>query len=272
MGWYRVPTHKNGVSRRYRARAGGLTLDGGKEMMMEHSTDRVAIITGASRGIGAGLMEAYCKIGYRVIANSRTIEDSCRPEILAIAGDIADPATAESLVSVAVSRFGRIDTLINNAGVFVAKPFTAYEPADYASITSVNALGFFHITKRVICQMLAQDTGGHIINVTSTLAEQGDSRIPSALTALTKGGLVAVTKSLAVEYAGRGIRVNAISPGVIDTPMHSGVDARREYAGMHPQNRIGAVDDIVHGALYLENAPFVTGEILHVDGGQSAGH
>jgi NAD(P)-dependent dehydrogenase (short-subunit alcohol dehydrogenase family) len=241
-------------------------------MMMEDSTDRVAIITGASRGIGAGLVDAYSKIGYQVVANSRTIADPGRPEIVTVAGDIADPETAERLVEVAISRFGRIDTLINNAGVFVAKPFTTYAPEDYALITSVNSLGFFHITRRVICRMLAQGGGGHIINVTTALAEQGQSSIPSALTALTKGGLVAATKSLAVEYAGEGIRVNAISPGVIDTPMHTGVDAHFAYAGMHPQNRIGAVADIVHGALYLENAPFVTGEILHVDGGQSAGH
>lgn len=241
-------------------------------MMVERSTDRVAIITGASRGIGAGLVEAYSKIGYQVVANSRTIADSGRPEILTVAGDIADPETTERLVALAVSRFGRIDTLINNAGVFVAKPFTAYAPEDYALITSVNALGFFNITRRVISRMLKQGGGGHIINVTTTLAEQGHSAVPSALTALTKGGLVAVTKSLAVEYAGQGIRVNAISPGVIDTPMHSGVDAHQKYAGMHPQNRIGSVADVVHGALYLENAPFVTGEILHIDGGQSAGH
>ena len=239
---------------------------------MEHSTERIAIITGASRGIGAGLVEAYCKSGYCVIANSRTIADLDRPEILTVAGDIADSTTAVRLVELAVSRFGRIDTLINNAGVFVAKPFTVYTPEDYALIASVNALGFFHITQRVIAQMLAQGDGGHIINVTTTLAEQGQSAVPSALTALTKGGLAAVTKSLAVEYAGHGIRVNAISPGVVDTPMHSGVDAHSAYAGMHPQKRIGAIADIVHGALYLEAAPFVTGEILHIDGGQSAGH
>jgi NAD(P)-dependent dehydrogenase (short-subunit alcohol dehydrogenase family) len=239
---------------------------------MEHSTDRVAIITGASRGIGAGLVDAYSKSGFRVVANSRTIAESGHPEIATVAGDIADRATAERLVEVAISRFGRIDTLINNAGVFVAKPFTTYAPEDYALITSVNSLGFFHTTRVVIFQMLEQGGGGHIINVTAALAEQGQSSIPSALTALTKGGLVAATKSLAVEYAGHGIRVNAISPGVIDTPMHIGVDAHLDYAGMHPQNRIGTVADIVHGALYLENAPFVTGEILHVDGGQSAGH
>jgi NAD(P)-dependent dehydrogenase (short-subunit alcohol dehydrogenase family) len=241
-------------------------------LMLEHSTDKVAIITGASRGIGAGLVDAYNEIGYQVVASSRTIADPGRPGIATVAGDIADPETAERLVDVAISRFGRIDTLINNAGVFLAKPITSYVPEDYALITSVNSLGFFHITRRVICQMLAQGDGGHIINMTTALAEQGQSRIPSALTALTKGGLIAVTKSLAVEYACQAIRVNAISPGVIDTPMHTGVDAHLAYAGMHPQKRIGVVADIVHGALYLENAPFVTGEILHVDGGQNAGH
>jgi NAD(P)-dependent dehydrogenase (short-subunit alcohol dehydrogenase family) len=239
---------------------------------MEFDSEKVAIITGASRGIGAGLVEAYRKHGFRVIANSRTIADSPHPEVLTVAGDIGDPSTAERLVVEAVVRFGRIDTLINNAGVFLAKPFIDYTPEDYVLITSVNALGFFHVTQRVIAEMLAQDCGGHVINITTTLAEQGQAAVPSALTALTKGGLAAVTRSLAVEYAAHGIRVNAISPGVIDTPLHVGVDASAAYAEMHPQNRIGAVADIVHGALYLETAPFVTGEVLHIDGGQSAGH
>jgi len=239
---------------------------------MEHSTDRVVIITGASRGIGAALARAYCRIGYHVIANARTGNRTDDPEIHTVVGDIADPMTVERIVDAAVSRFGRIDTLVNNAGVFLAKPFTSYSSEDYALITSVNTLGFFQLPQRVIRRMLSQGEGGHIINVTATLAEQGQSAIPSALTSLTKGGLDAVTKSLAIEYASHGIRVNAISPGVIDTPMHAGVDASARYAAMHPQNRIGAVTDIVHGALYLENASFVTGEILHVDGGQSAGH
>jgi NAD(P)-dependent dehydrogenase (short-subunit alcohol dehydrogenase family) len=238
----------------------------------EHGEGKVAIITGASRGIGAALVQAYCNLGYKVIANSRTIGRSRRPEIHTVTGDIADPATGQRLVEVAVSRFGRIDTLINNAGVFLARPFIAYTQQDYDLITSVNTLGFFHTTRRVIPHMLTQAGGGHIVNVSTALAEQGQSGIPAALTALTKGGLLAATKSLAIEYAGRGIRVNAISPGVIDTPMHNGVDAASAYAGTHPQNRIGVVADIVHGALYLENAPFVTGEILHIDGGQSAGH
>lgn len=238
---------------------------------MQRSNEKVAIITGASRGIGAALVDAYRKCGYRVVAGSRTITDSPHPEVCTVAGDIADPATAERLVIAAVSRFGRIDTLVNNAGVFVSKPFTKYSVEDYLRVTSVNTLGFFHVTQRVIDVMLAQRNHGHIVNITTALVEQPQATIPSALTALTKGGLAAVTKSLAIEYARNGIRVNAISPGVIDTPLHAGVDASAAYAGMHPQNRIGSVSDIVHGALYLEMAPFVTGEILHVDGGQCAG-
>lgn len=239
---------------------------------MEFGGDKVAVITGASRGIGAGLVEAYRKHGYKVIATARTITESPYPEVFTVAGDLADPATADHLITAAVSRFGRIDTLINNAGIFIPKPFIFYTDRDYAQVTSVNMLGFFHITQRVIAEMLAQDNGGHVINITATLAEQPDTAVPSALTALTKGGLTAVTKSLAIEYARHGIRVNAISPGVIDTPLHSGVDASVAYARMHPQNRIGEIADVVHGALYLETAPFVTGEILHIDGGQSAGH
>jgi NAD(P)-dependent dehydrogenase (short-subunit alcohol dehydrogenase family) len=239
---------------------------------MELGDEKVAIITGASRGIGAGLVEAYRKHGYRVVANSRTIDESPHPEVVSVTGDIADPRTAERIVDEALARFGRVDTLINNAGVFVPKPFTDYTSDDYALVTSVNVMGFFGVTQHVVAQMLAQGHGGHVINITATLAEQPHAAVPSALTALTKGGLTAVTKALAIEYAGNGIRFNALSPGVIDTPLHAGIDTATAYAGMHPQNRIGTVSDIVHGALYLETASFVTGEILHVDGGVSAGH
>jgi NAD(P)-dependent dehydrogenase (short-subunit alcohol dehydrogenase family) len=239
---------------------------------MGFGDQKVAIVTGASRGIGAGLVEAYRKHDYRVIANSRTVEESPYPEVVSVAGDIADPRTAERIVDVALARFGRVDTLINNAGVFIPKPFTLYTDDDYALVTSVNMAGFFGITQRVVAQLLAQGGGGHVINVTATLAEQAHTTVPSVLTAMTKGGLIAATKSLAIEYACNGIRFNAISPGVVDTPMHTCVDAATTYAGMHPLHRIGTVDDIVHGALYLEMASFVTGEILHIDGGQSAGH
>ena len=217
--------------------------------------------------------EAYRKHGYAVIANARTIAESHEPDVTAVPGDIADPATAQRVITEAIARYGRVDTLVNNAGVFLAKPFTMYTPADYDLVTGVNLAGFFQLTQRVIADMLDRGRhGDHIVNVTTTLVEHAHAAVPSALTALTKGGLAAVTKSLATEYASDGIRVNAVSPGVIDTPMHAGVDAHTVYAGMHPQNRIGAVADIVHGVLYLETAPFVTGEFLHIDGGQSAGH
>ena len=237
---------------------------------MNDVQQKVAIVTGASQGIGAGLVAAFRQRGYAVVANSRSIADSRDPELLAIAGDITDPGTANRIVTAAVERFGRVDTLINNAGVFIAKPFTAYTAQDYALATSVNVSGFFLLTQRVIAQMLDQGDGGHVVNVTTTLVEHADVNVPSALASLTKGGLAAVTKSLAIEYARNRIRVNAVSPGVVDTPMHA-EDSHAALAAMHPQGRLGTVADIVRGVLYLEAAPFVTGEFLHIDGGQSAG-
>jgi len=237
---------------------------------MNDVQQKVAIVTGASQGIGAGLVAAFRQHGYAVVANSRSIADSRDPELLAIAGDITDPGTANRIVTAAVERFGRVDTLINNAGVFIAKPFTAYTAQDYALATSVNVSGFFLLTQRVIAQMLDQGDGGHVVNVTTTLVEHADVNVPSALASLTKGGLAAVTKSLAIEYARNRIRVNAVSPGVVDTPMHA-EDNHVALAAMHPQGRLGTVADIVRGVLYLEAAPFVTGEFLHIDGGQSAG-
>jgi NAD(P)-dependent dehydrogenase (short-subunit alcohol dehydrogenase family) len=233
--------------------------------------ERVAIITGASRGIGAALVDAYRKLNYSVVTNSRTITASNDHRVAAVAGDIADPATAERLVTTAIEQFKRVDTLINNAGVFVSKPFTEYTVEDYDYVSKVNLDGFFHITQRVIAQMLSQGDGGHVVNVTTTLVERADARVPSALASLTKGGLASVTKSLAIEYARKGIRVNAVSPGAIDTPLHAG-DDHAALTGLHPLGRMGAVADIVEGVLYLETANFVTGEFLHIDGGQSAGH
>ena len=170
----------------------------------------------------------------------------------------------------AVERFGRIDTLINNAGIYIGKPFTDYTLEDFNALIAVNLAGFFHMTTRTIKHMLDQGRG-HVVNVSTTLVEQADSSRPAALQSLTKGGLVAVTKSLAIEYASRGLRVNAVSLGVIKTPIHD----ESSYAGMgalHPIGRVGEIEDVVGGVLYLESAPFVTGEILHIDGGQSAGH
>jgi NAD(P)-dependent dehydrogenase (short-subunit alcohol dehydrogenase family) len=230
---------------------------------------KVAIITGASRGIGAALVAGYRKRGWAVVANSRSIDASDDPGIVAVAGDIAD--AAHEIVDTAVRQFGRIDTLINNAGVFVAKPFTEYTSADFDQAVGVNLAGFFPITQLAVARMLEQGTGGHVVQVTTSLVDHANSNVPSVLASLTKGGLQSATKSLAIEYAGRGIRVNAVSPGVIETPMHE-PETHAALASLHPVGRIGSTDDIVGAVLYLEDAPFVTGEILHVDGGQSAGH
>ncbi|MFI7230314.1 SDR family NAD(P)-dependent oxidoreductase [Nonomuraea angiospora] len=234
------------------------------------STHKVAVITGASQGIGAGLVAAYRKLGYAVVANSRSIAPSDDPLVRTIAGDIAAPSVGRRVIEQALEAYGRVDTLINNAGVFVSKPFTDYTDEDYELVTGVNLRGFFEISRRAVDVMLSQG-GGHVVNITTTLAEYADSRVPSALAALTKGGLNSVTKSLAIEYASRGIRVNAVAPGVVRTPMHP-AETHDLLAGLHPMGRMGEISDIVDAIVYLETAPFVTGEILHVDGGQSAGH
>ena len=238
---------------------------------MNTQFDKVAVVTGASQGLGAGIVGAYRKLGYAVVATSRTITPSGDPGILTVQGDIADPATAERVVAAGVAEFGRIDTLVNNAGIFVAKPFTDYTQDDYAAATGVNLAGFFRITQLAIEQMLAQGGGGHIVNVTTSLVDHANSQVPSALASLTKGGLQSATKSLAIEYATRGIRVNAVSPGIIKTPMHP-EETHEFLAALHPVARMGESSDVAEAVVYLENAPFVTGEILHVDGGVSAGH
>src|ERR1700756_3221067 len=231
---------------------------------------KLAIITGASQGIGEALVKAYRDRNFRVVATSRSIKPSSDPDVLAVAGDIADPKTAERVVSQAIERFGRVDTLVNNAGIFIAKPFTDYTDEDYARVLSINLNGFFHITRRAAKEMLKHGSG-HIVQITTSLVDHASSSVPSVLASLTKGGLSAATKSLAIEYAKKGIRVNAVSPGVIKTPMHA-PQTHEFLANLHPVGRMGEVRDIVDAVLYLESAPFVTGEILHVDGGQSAGH
>ncbi len=231
---------------------------------------KVAVITGASQGIGAALVKAYRARGYRVVATARSISRSDDRDVLAIAGDVADPATAERAISDGLSRFGRIDTLINNAGIFIAKPFTEYTATDYATIVSVNLSGFFHFAQRVVAPMI-KNSSGHIVQITTSLVDHANSRVPSVLASLTKGGLNAATKSLAIEYAKHGIRVNAVSPGIIKTPMHP-ADTHAQLDHMHPIGHMGEITDVVEAILYLESAGFVTGEVLHVDGGQNAGH
>jgi NAD(P)-dependent dehydrogenase (short-subunit alcohol dehydrogenase family) len=238
---------------------------------MNQIGQKVAIITGGSQGIGASLVAAYRRQGWGVVATARTMKPTDDLDVLTVDGDLADPATAERIVGGALGRFGRIDTLINNAGVFVSKPFTDYTAEDYALVVGVNLTGFFWLTQRVIAEMLNR-YGGHVVNVSATIAEYANSSTPSVLTALTKGGLASATKSLAVEYASRGIRVNAVSPGIIQTPMHP-ADSYEELGDrLPPLGRVGQVSDVVDGILFLEASPYITGEILHIDGGQTAGH
>jgi len=230
---------------------------------------KVVVITGASQGIGAGLVKAFRDRHYRIIANSRSIKPSSDPDVLAIAGDVADAATAKQIVAEGIRRFGRIDTLINNAGIFIAKPFVDYSEADFTAMVAVNLAGFFHISQKVIPGMLGAGSG-HIVTITATIAEQPTTSLPAALASLTKVGLNAVTRALAIEYAGRGIRVNAVSPGAVKTPMHT-PQTHGFLATLQPMGRMGEVQEIRDAVLYLEKAAFVTGEILHVDGGASAG-
>jgi NAD(P)-dependent dehydrogenase (short-subunit alcohol dehydrogenase family) len=242
--------------------------EGPSESSSSSSGRRVAIITGGSQGIGAGLVSGFRREGYAVVATSRSIDAVDEEGYLTVRGDITEEKAARNVVEQALRRFGRIDALVNDAGVFIGKPFTDYTLDDYVMITSVNLAGFFHVTQRVIGHMVSQGSG-HVVNVTTSLVEKANSNIPAALPALTKGGLSAVTRSLAIEYASRGVRVNAVSLGVIRTS-----DDAASYAGMadlHPLGRLGEIGDVVDGVLYLERATFVTGEILHIDGGQTAG-
>ena len=235
------------------------------------STERkVAVITGASQGIGAALVAAYRDRGYRVVATARSIKQASDDHVLAVPGDISDRKTAERAISEGVARFGRIDTLVNNAGIFIAKPFTHYTEADLSVMLGVNLAGFFHITQLAIAEM-EKRRSGHVVQITTSLVDHANSHVPSVLASVTKGGLSAATKSLAIEYAKLGIRVNAVAPGVIKTPMHP-VETHAQLASFHPLGRMGEISDIVDAILYLESASFVTGETIHVDGGQAAGH
>jgi NAD(P)-dependent dehydrogenase (short-subunit alcohol dehydrogenase family) len=238
---------------------------------MSEQDSKVAIITGGSQGIGAGLVAAYRQRGWAVVATSRTIKPTGDAGVLTVDGDVSEPATAGRIISGALESFGRIDTLINNAGVYIAKPFTDYTAEDYAAVVGVNLTGFFWLTQRAIAEMLKRGSG-HVVNISATLADYADSATPSVLTALTKGGLASATKSLAIEYASRGIRVNAVSPGIIQTPVHPAESYAGLGAQLPPVGHVGQVSDIVGGILFLESSPFITGEILHIDGGQIAGH
>jgi NAD(P)-dependent dehydrogenase (short-subunit alcohol dehydrogenase family) len=238
------------------------------------NTQKIAIVTGASQGIGAGAVQAFLKRGYRVVANSRNMTKAnpfpASADLALVDGDIGDPSTAATIVDTAISRFGRIDALVNNAGIYISKQFTDYTVADLRSLVSVNIDGFIFITQLVIKRMLAQQAGGSIVNITASQVDHPIAGVNSALSMITKGGLQAGTRSLAMEYAKQAIRVNAVAPGVVDTNLQK--DAPKDLLKTRqPMGQISDVKDIVDAILYLTEAGQVTGEVLHVDGGAHVG-
>lgn len=234
---------------------------------------KTAIITGASSGIGLGLTMALLESGYCVVANSRRVTEAgtlvASKSLALVDGDIASSETAHCIVETAIQRFGAVDVLVNNAGLFIPKPFTDYTTEDFERLVSTNLTGFLYITQEAVRQMKRQGAG-HVVTITTTLADQPIAGVPAAIPILTKGGLNAVTAALAIEYAGDGIRFNAIGAGIIDTPMHK-PETHGFLKTLHPIERIGNVSEIVDAVLYLTDATFVTGEVLHVDGGAHAG-
>jgi len=240
---------------------------------MNDNHKQTALITGASSGIGLGLTRGFLDAGFNVVANSRNLTSAgtltASDALLLVDGDVGEPSTARKLFDSAEQRFGTIDVLINNAGIFVPKPFAEYTTDDFLRVVSTNLAGFFHVSQQAARHM-RKHGGGQILTITTTLAQQPVAGVNAALTSLTKGGLNSATRALAIEYAADGIRVNAIAPGIVDTPMHK-PENHEFLKGLHPIARLASVQEIVDAALFLVRAPFITGEVLHVDGGAHAG-
>lgn len=237
-------------------------------------TGKTVLITGASQGIGAGLANAFLDRGYNVVATSRrvtqTSEIKASDRLARVDGDIADPATAQRVVETALARFGTIDALVNNAGIFFTKPFIDYTFDDYRKLASTNLEGFIHLTQLAVRQMLAQKTGGSIVSITTPLVDHPILGINASVAMATKGGIEALSKNIALEYAREGIRVNTVAPGVVDTPLHKG-NPRDFLNAMSPMHGISNVQEIADAVLFLTEAPRITGEVLHVDGGAHLG-
>jgi NAD(P)-dependent dehydrogenase (short-subunit alcohol dehydrogenase family) len=234
---------------------------------------KTAIVTGASQGMGAGVAEAFLNRGYSVVANSRNITKT-NPfngvaNLALVDGDIGDPRTAAKVVDTGVSKFGRIDVLVNNAGIFIPKPFTEYTTEDFETLVSTTLAGFLYVTQLSVKQMLQQKSGS-IVNISTTLVDQPVAGVGAAVQIMLKGALNAVTRALAIEYAKDGIRVNTIAPGVINTPMHK-PETHEFLKGLHPVHRLGEIKEVVDAVLFLTDATFTSGEVLHVDGGAHAG-
>ena len=238
------------------------------------SSPKTAIVTGASQGIGAGIVKGFVDRGFNVVASSRKVTESAEVaasnHVALVDGDIGEPATAAKIVEAALSRFKSIDVLVNNAGIFFTKPFTDYTAEDFKSLVSTNLEGFLYVTQLSIKQMLAQRTGGSIVTITASLARNPIRGVTAAVPMITKGGLETITQHLAMEYAKDGIRVNAVAPGVVDTPLHRQTP-KDLMASLSPMGRVSTVKDIVDAVMYLTDAATVTGDILYVDGGSHFG-
>lgn len=231
---------------------------------------KTAIVTGASQGIGAGLVEAFLREAYNVVATSLNMQSwTASPNLVLVEGDIGKQETAAKTVDAAINHFGTIDVLVNNAGILRTKPFTDFTTEDFNALFSTNLLGFLYITQLTVKQMLKQKSG-NVVTITASLADQPVASEKASVSMITKGGLNAVTRSLAIEYAKDGIRFNAVAPGVVDTPMHNN-DSKEFLKTFQPMGKIVEVEDVVDAVLYLAHAGQVTGEILHVDGGSHAG-
>jgi NAD(P)-dependent dehydrogenase (short-subunit alcohol dehydrogenase family) len=236
-------------------------------------TNRAAIVTGASSGIGLAIAKALLERGYGVVATSRNAsrcaELAGNGKVAFVDGDVGQAATAERAVAAALNRFGGVQLLVNNAGTFLAKPFVEYTADDYAQVLSTNLAGFFHMTQQAL-RVMAQAKTGHIVNIGTSFSGQPVAGVPSALPILVKGGIEAATRSLAIEYAPLGIRVNTLAAGIIDTPMHPPAN-HAFLKELSPSKRLGTTQEMADALLYLEGATFVSGEILHIDGGAHAG-
>jgi NAD(P)-dependent dehydrogenase (short-subunit alcohol dehydrogenase family) len=241
---------------------------------MMRSQRKTAVVTGASQGIGAGVVKAFVERGFDVVATSRMVTQSTEvaasDRVALVDGDIGQPATAARIVETALARFGSIDVLVNNAGIFFTKPFTEYTAEDFKALVATNLEGFLYVTQLAVKQMLAQKTGGSIVTITAALARNPVRGVPAAVPMITKGGLETITQHLAMEYAKDGIRVNAVAPGVVTTPLHRNTP-RDVMEGLSPMGRPSTVQDIADAVLYLTDAATVTGHILYVDGGAHFG-
>jgi len=238
------------------------------------SKQKTIIVTGASQGIGAGVTQAFLDRGYNVVANSRSISTSkafkASDKLALVDGNIGESAVAAKIVETAIAKFGSIDGLVNNAGIFFAKPFTEYTAEDFEALSSVNLEGFLHVTQGAVKQMLSQKSGGSVVTITTSLVVNPIAGVSASVPMITKGGLEAVTRSLASEYAKEHIRFNAVAPGIVDTPMHA-TNPKDFLKTLSPMGTISSVDEIVDATLYLTEARSVTGEVLHVDGGSHSG-